>query len=335
MGIGFNTAQIVPAERAELIRHTIWKTVVRVEIKHNDDPARIRATGLIQNFGRISACSVRSNATTIRRTPTLSRDDLEPSLFLGLQVTGSSMVLQGGRQAVLRPGDLALYDTTSPYTLLNDNGIHQHYFRIPRDQIALPADTIDRVTAVRLGPENPIAHLAATYFTRLATDESLRAPRIADTLGRPSIELIRALIVAQLGDARVAAAPLHETLQLRVLEFIRAHLADSDLTPARIAQAHNISVRQLYTVLARDGIGLGDWIRTQRLQECRTELARPGTRNRTIASVARHWGFADATHFSRAFREAFGLTPRQWRVLAADDGAPSGSRATDQPAADS
>lgn len=317
MGIHFDTAHIVPDERAELIRQTIWDTVVRVEIKHNPDPARIRATGLIHNFGRLSVCSVRSNATTIQRTSKLSHDDLEPSLFLGLQVTGSSLVMQGGRHAVLGPGDLALYDTTSPYTLLNDNGIHQHYFRIPRTLIALPVDAINRVTAVRLGPENPIAPLAAAYFTRLATDETLRAPRVADTLGQPSIELIRALIAAQLGDARLAADSGQETLLLRVLEFIRAHLGESDLTPARIAMAHNISVRRLYTVLARADIGLGEWIRTQRLEECRTELARVGTHNRTIASIARRWGFVDATHFSRAFRETYGLTPRQWRAASA------------------
>ncbi|MGY1503416.1 hypothetical protein ACW4TU_43775 [Streptomyces sp. QTS52] len=44
----------------------------------------------------------RSNATVIRRTPLLVRDDPEPSLFLSLQISGSSMVMQGGREAVLR-----------------------------------------------------------------------------------------------------------------------------------------------------------------------------------------------------------------------------------------
>ncbi|MCY0943062.1 hypothetical protein O1W17_20680 [Streptomyces sp. H34-S5] len=49
---------------------------------------------------------------------------MPPSVFVGLQVTGSSMVVQDGREAVLQPGDLAPYDTTRPYILVNENGTH-------------------------------------------------------------------------------------------------------------------------------------------------------------------------------------------------------------------
>ena len=93
----------------------------------------------------------------------------------------------------------------------------------------------------------------------------------------------------------------------RILEYARIHLAEPDLTPARLAAEHNISIRQLYTVLSRSDIALGDWIRAQRLEKCRHELATPAGRNRTIASIARRWAFRDATHFSRAFRDAYGL----------------------------
>jgi len=315
MTLTFDTATISPKDRAELIRETIWNTVVKVEIKHTDNPARIQATGRIRKLGRISICSVRSNATTISRTARLTHDDLPPSLFLGLQITGSSMVIQGGRQATLGPGDLAFYDTTRPYTLLNDNGIHQHFFRIPRDHLALPIDTIKRMTATRFGHDTPIADIASTYFTRLATQQVVLDGHSADALDLPSIELLRALIATRAPHERLSASPLHDTLALRILEYTRTHLAESDLTPTRLAAEHNISVRQLYTVLARADISLGDWIRTQRLERCREELASPTARNRTIASIARRWAFKDATHFSRAFREAYGMTPRQWRGL--------------------
>jgi AraC-like DNA-binding protein len=82
-----------------------------------------------------------------------------------------------------------------------------------------------------------------------------------------------------------------------------------------IAAAHNISVRHLYAVLSKAGISLGDWIRAHRLEECRKDLARPGSRSITIASIARRWGFTDAAHFSRVFKEAYGLTPKEWRDL--------------------
>jgi AraC-like DNA-binding protein len=314
--ITFDTAQIPAADRAEIIREAIWRNVVKVHITHQDDARRIRATGQIRSFGSLTACSVRSNATTIRRTPRLTGDDSEPSLFLGLQVSGSSMVIQGGRQAVLRPGDLALYDTTVPYTLLNEDGIHQHYFRIPRADIGLPMDVISRITAVRLDPRNPVADIAAGYFARLAVAGSPLDGAAGAALQQPSVELLRALITTQLCED--AVDPMHEALVVRILEFARAHLADRDLSAGRIAAAHHISVRQLYVVLAGAEIGLGDWIRAQRLERCRQELSAPLAATRTIAAIAGSWGFADATHFSRVFRDAYGLSPRQWRQRAVD-----------------
>jgi AraC-like DNA-binding protein len=304
-----------PAARAEVIRELIWSRVVRVEIRHHPVAEQIRALGKITDLGRLTICSIESNATTVRRTPKQAHDDLEPSLFLGLQVSGTSMVIQGDRQAVLHPGDLALYDTTAPYTLLNDDGIHQHFFRIPIEDLALPATAISQVTALRLSPDRPVADLAATYFSRLAIDPHVYGMAGAESIGHPSIELVRALVTAQLSDPGLAREPLRATLQLQIIEYLRAHLGEHDLTAARIAANHHISVRHLYSVLAASGISLGDWVRDHRLEECRRELARPRARAATIASIAHRWGFGDATHFGRAFREAYGMSPREWREL--------------------
>jgi AraC-like DNA-binding protein len=312
MTISFDTKTIADVDREEMIRETIWNTVVRVEITHHPEPRKIAAVGAISNLGRVNVCSVKSNATTIRRTRSLAGDDLEPSIFLGLQVSGTSMVIQDGREAVLHPGDLAIYDTTRPYTLLNDGGIHQHYFRIPRNDLALPENAIAKVNALRLGPANPIANLAATYFARLARIRELPVAG-ADAIAVPSIELVRALIATSLSDSALATEPLEGTIELRILEYMRAHLAEYDLSAPRIAAQHNLSVRQLYNILARAGVTPADWVRAHRLEECRKDLAKPTARSATVAAIARRWGFSDPTHFSRAFKDAYGVSPRQWR----------------------
>ncbi|MET9480097.1 helix-turn-helix domain-containing protein [Streptomyces sp. NPDC006638] len=313
MVVILDVQQVAPAERAEAIREAIWNTVVRVEIEHQPEPDRIAVCGVISDVGRLNVCSVAANATTVRRTPRLARDDLPPSVFLGLQVSGTSMVVQGGREAVLRPGDFAIYDTTVPYTLLQPQGIHQHFFRMAQSDLALPADTLGRLTALRFGTEHPMADLAATYLRRLAETPQVPDLTVADAVGTASIELIRAALTSRLPDPRPAREPLEATLDVRIMEYVRAHLADHDLTAARIARQHNVSVRHLYAILARSGVHLGDWIRTHRLENCRRDLARPGAGAVTIASVARRWGFANASHFGRVFREAYGMSPREWR----------------------
>jgi AraC-like DNA-binding protein len=106
---------------------------------------------------------------------------------------------------------------------------------------------------------------------------------------------------------------MHESLQLRVTQYIRSNLADPGLSAAQIAAAHHISVRHLYNVLAAAGISLGDWIRTQRLEAVRNDLSRPAARAIPIAVTARRWGFRDPSHFGRLFRAAYGVSPRTWR----------------------
>ena len=43
----------------------------------------------------------------------------------------------------------------------------------------------------------------------------------------------------------------------------------------------------------------------------------------TITAVAHKWGFTDTTLFSRRFREAYGMSPREWRQAHTADNRPS------------
>jgi AraC-like DNA-binding protein len=164
-----------------------------------------------------------------------------------------------------------------------------------------------------------VVDLVATYFRRLAESQKISGLPNSYTVGQPSVELIRALITTHLPDPSLARESLDSTLELRIMQYVRAHLADHDLSAASIARQHSISVRHLYATLARSGIVLGDWIRAHRLEECRRDLAKPGAKRLTIGAVGRRWGFADATHFGRVFKEAYGMSPRAWRELRQQD----------------
>jgi len=307
-----DTQPVAPAERADAVRDLVWRSLVRVELDHHPQADEISVHGAVTDLGRLTVASIRGNPMTVRRTPRLAGDDLEPSIFVSLQLSGSSIAIQGDREAVLQSGDLAIYDATVPYTLVNDEGLHLSYFRVPLSELALPRAAISQVSALRLSRDHPIAGLTSAYLRRLAGPE-VRELAGAEALSQPSVGLIRALITTQLSEPSMAREPLEGTLQFRIMEYVRAHLAEPDLNAARIAAEHHISVRHLYATLARSEITLGDWIRTQRLAECRKELAAPGAARISIAAVGRRWGFGDATNFGRAFGRAYGVSPREWR----------------------
>jgi AraC-like DNA-binding protein len=300
--------------RAESM-HAVAARIIPVELDFPEPGPVVR--GRLADLGGLRISSIRSNVTKVERTPILSRDDLAPSLMLGLQVSGSSLVVQDGREAVVRPGDLVMYSSTSPYTLVDSKGYRQHQFRMPLERLALPGDVVRQVTATRLSPGHPVAGLAAGYFRHLAGRPGAFADAGADAVSQASMELIRAVISTHLDVTSSATkASLEATLQLRILEYVRAHLGDPSLNAARVAAAHHISRRQLYNVLAEGGISLGDWIRSRRLQACRYELGSGLSQHVTIASVAQRWGFRDPPSFGRLFRAEYGLSPRQWRQTA-------------------
>jgi AraC-like DNA-binding protein len=57
------------------------------------------------------------------------------------------------------------------------------------------------------------------------------------------------------------------------------------------------------------------YLRNERLEAVRRDLANPALRHRSVAALAARWCFVDAAHFSRAFRQRYGYTPSQLRPV--------------------
>jgi AraC-like DNA-binding protein len=307
-----DTVTLPPPDREDAVRSLVRGNVVRVEIEHHVIPSDMAVTLALGQCGDIGVCATRATPTTVRRTSRLAREDTEPMVFLSLQRTGSSIVVQHGREAVLTPGDFAVYDTTSPYSLLFADGIDTTFFRIPQAALALPDSAVRAASAVRIGAGNPLAGLTARFLTQLADDPAILGGGHGPAVATPTVELIRAALSVQIGDDRLSRGPMERTLTTRVLADMRTHLADPDLSPAAVAARHHISVRYLHRILQQEDIRFGDWVRRSRLENARRDLARSGE---PVAAVGRRWGFADAAHFSRSFRAAYGISPRQWRAV--------------------
>jgi AraC-like DNA-binding protein len=142
-----------------------------------------------------------------------------------------------------------------------------------------------------------------------------------------AVNLLATLAAEQTGAGTGAGAPGApgtpggwSPLLVRIMEYVELHLTDPDLSPEVIARAHHISVRYLHKLFKEEDITVGRWILRRRLEECRRDLMRSGRGSRTIAAVAGRWGFLSAAHFSRVFRSAYGMSPREWRDMAGHDG---------------
>jgi AraC-like DNA-binding protein len=208
-----------------------------------------------------------------------------------------------------------LLDMTRPFEFgMGDDCVHGS-IGISFDALALPVDTIRRSAA--LLQSSPVHDLFSGHLRGLIpATRALTDTRQITLLAAATVELARALIATSDGDDPRRNAPFHDALRTRIKAYVQQHLSEPSLTADRIAAAHNISVRHLYKLWSFDNdLPPAEWIIAGRIEGARRELARPDGDPATIAAVARRWGFVDAPHFSRRFRLAYGMSPREWRQL--------------------
>jgi AraC-like DNA-binding protein len=101
-----------------------------------------------------------------------------------------------------------------------------------------------------------------------------------------------------------------------VVRYIEDHLRDPELSPAKVAKGLRISPRYLRTVFARSGEKVSAYIMRRRLEECAKQIRNPSWAGHTLTEIAFAWGFNSAAHFTRAFHDHFGVTPRDYRRTA-------------------
>src|SRR5262249_6276388 len=99
----------------------------------------------------------------------------------------------------------------------------------------------------------------------------------------------------------------------RLCQLIEARLRESRLTLAAVAEGENISPRYVQKLFDNAGESFAHYLRLRRLERCRAELSNPLYAHLSITDICFRWGFNDAAHFSRAFREEYGTSPRSYR----------------------
>lgn len=105
-----------------------------------------------------------------------------------------------------------------------------------------------------------------------------------------------------------------EVLLQQFHAYIEANLGSPTLSPGSIAAAHFISVRRVHAIFAEQDTTVSTVIRQRRLARARTDLLDPALATWTIAAIAARWGFVDGAHFSRVFKQAYGVSPSELRA---------------------
>ncbi|MEO3804989.1 helix-turn-helix domain-containing protein [Nonomuraea sp. B1E8] len=244
--------------------------------------------------------------------------ELEETWQLLVPLAGALQVIWSDGHATSGAGDLLVHDMTrvlaarfrAPRQGLR---FEAAMVTVPRSLVSLPTHQVDAMLGSRMSATDGIGALLASFVTGLAEKPGAYRPADGPRLGMVVLDLVSALLAHAIETSPVIPPSNRDALLLRVQAFVQEHLRDPGLGPRALALEHHISTSYLHRLFQKEGSTVGGYIRAQRLDRARRDLADPALHEVPIHSIAAKWGFSHAADFSRAFRRAYGVSPRDFR----------------------
>ncbi|MFI6729324.1 helix-turn-helix domain-containing protein [Streptomyces atratus] len=313
-----STSSIAVSERAEFWRNAVVTTFVPLVVDlHEEEPST--ATISSRQLGTLQVSQVTAGPQTVVRSRRMIARGSAEYLTLTMQHRGTARLEQDGHTALVRPGEFSLRDSRRPYTKELTEAFGFTAFQLPRAALDVADNDLQTLTATVLSDGSPSAALIATYLRGLARSAGDLAPVLGSGLAATTCDLLAVLIQERTGQSAPEAPETARAMLARIKDYLIRHLSDSDLSPEAIAAAHHISVRYLHKLFEHEETTISRWIQRRRLDMCRRELERTPVVS-SVSAVAHRWGFVSPAHFSRVFRTAYGMSPREWQAAARAQG---------------
>lgn len=306
----YDIAGLSPRAGLEFWHDIVCRSFVPLECAPQQSGFRGAVTRLA--LDSFSVSTVRSSAQSVSRTRRLIGSSEGTHYLLSLGVSGRGQVLQDGREAVVLPGNFALYHSSRPYTLRFDRDFEQIIFMLPSEALNARFGHAEHLTATLIDTSNPLAELTRHFLTGLMATTRAMPDMLVSKLTAQAAELVATMLIAT--GTRSGAPTSHRmAMGLQIRNAIETRLRDPDLGRRALAEQFRISTRYLDDLFADEGLGVAEYVMKRRLEWARGALSDPSRDRYQIGEIARMSGFVSQAHFSRVFSAAYGCAPRAYR----------------------
>lgn len=310
------TEDFPPADRFALWREWMGDTHAPVDLS-SAHAADFRAHTRTMQLGAVTVWPATVQPLVSRRTAKLVKRSDPEVYHLTLILEGTASAAWNDQEAEYHPYDLHSQNSSQPCTIQvgrGDRRVRCVGVEIPKDLLALPRGRADRAVGRPLSGREGIGALLAGFLIRLSSDTSAYRATDGPRLGTVLADLASALFAHTLDAERELSPEAHRrALTLSIRAFIGRNLHNPDLTPHTVAAAHNISTSYLHNLFQDESDTVGAFIRHERLERARRDLADPAQRAVAVHQLAARWGFTHHSAFTRAFRRTYGTTPSDYR----------------------
>ncbi|MDI4238435.1 AraC family transcriptional regulator [Bradyrhizobium sp. Arg237L] len=314
--LSFTTDDVDPEHRFDHWREVRGKSLFGVTIEL---PTERRA-----DFqGRFSAIDIggaivsRMHASSYRVSRTSGDIARMPadSLCIAWQTRGAGWMDVGrGRGHRVADGDIVINHSDTPFegTPERSDGFDFLMLKIPLGRDVLLGAPAHDLFAATLLQKSPFFRALSALFHALTQE-----PRgVADA----SAEITHIARLAMLARGRLlpgmpeCRAALRSGFYYAARDILVRDLHQPGLSPAQVAQELGISLRQVHVLFEPTGLSFSRTLAALRVRKAGELLAMAPSR--PVADVAYACGFDSLATFYRAFRNYYGMTPRDMRVHA-------------------
>lgn len=319
IGIQFSTDSVPVRERLPYFREAFGRSIVRLDLGPYDDRP-LRWTATVHEFDGLGVISGRTNGHICRRTQSLLTDGND-DFFFATNLWGFSLPSQVGREFRMETGAAVL---------LSSSDVGAKDFPVPAEFLTL---RIPRrlLNGIAVKPEDALARPipANTEALRLLVDYvqlTLKNRQLVSTELRQLFTAhIHDLVALALGATRDTAIIAYgrgmRAARLQAAKaFVTRNIRRAELSARTVAIHLGVTPRYVHLLFETEGLSFNKFVVEKRLVRAYEMLFDSQRSDRTIAVLAFTAGFSDLSHFNRAFRRRFGMTPYEARHAGRDTG---------------
>lgn len=312
MSIAVTTDAVAAKERFDFWHEVICTAFVRLEAETLPSEQPFRAEIARSDLGPLTLSRVRAQPHAVQRSTQLISAEPRDEVLVSVQLRGNAVIQQDDRQAVLDPGDFAMYDATRPYDLIMREQFEMLVFQFDRQFLMERCPSPERLTAVRMSNDTTVTAPVSAFLRSLEPLALGDDNAVSRQLATSALDLLGVALADRFGTDGSPNAGRTKHF-LRACTYMNAYASDPDLTPARIASSIGVSLRYLHAIFKEHGMTVNEYLIKRRLARCMDDLLGPMASTRTITEIAHSNGFKTSAHFSRRFVEAYGRSPREVR----------------------
>lgn len=257
-------------------------------------------------LGQTEVAFIKTNAEHIIRKPGIRDRVNNTYCFLILQHQGNMQITYKNEVIKLNEGDIILLDPEQQIEM-QPQGLFSHIsVHLSREKL-IQADIHDQYWG-KLNTLNMSGHLLKTLMQSVSKQHINLWHAMQD--GAAFEDALIALIKPTIHYCTPSQLPMHYEQAER---YILENLSHPTLCPLQISQHLNISLRHLHRLFSEQNYSITQFILNARLERIKQDLQNHCFKDQSITEIALKWGFCDSAHFSKKFKQHYGVSPRTFR----------------------